>query len=278
MGRTPLFSVLIVTTLLGASVPGVGADTLPGSTADALRFNRVSEEPVAHGKRLSAVLGCIGCHKPDLVGEDWTEPGLGVLWTANLTLSAAEFSGSELSAMITEGRRPDRALMDMPSYLFSALHPDDVTALVSYLETLEPTGEKHPDPTIGPALAKDIESGEFRDSVQRVAEMKAQWPPDMGPEHAFARYITRATCAECHGMDLRGSDDRLADAPPRPNLRMVAAYSAEEFASLMNTGTGLGGRELKLMGGVARWRYSQFTEEETRAVYDYLVALSERDP
>jgi cytochrome c553 len=238
------------------------------------RFDVASIEQVEHGERLSAVLGCIGCHLPDLTGEDWSDPELGVLWTANLTQSAAIYSEAELSVMIAEGKRPDRALMDMPSFLFSELHPDDLAALVSYLKILPANGVKHPEPTIGPRLAEDIASGNFRDSAQTVAAMKDQAPPDLGPEHAFARFILRATCVECHGMDLRGSTEPMADAPARPNLRMVGGYSAEDFTTLMRSGKGIGGRELKLMGGVSRWRYSRFTEREINAVYEYLVELT----
>ena len=96
--------------------------------------------------------------------------------------------------------------------------------------------------------------------------MKGQAPPDMGPEYAFARSLLRATCAECHGMDLRGSSEQTMDAPSRPNLRMVGAYSREDFSTLMKTGRGLGGRELKLMGGVSRWRCSRFTERDINAL------------
>ena len=180
--------------------------------------------------------------------------------------------------MIAEGKRPDRALMDMPSYLFSELHPDDLAALVSFLKSLSAKGDRHPDPTIGPKLAEDIASGDFRDSAQWVAEMRDKAPPDLGSEHAFARFILRATCAECHGMDLQGSNEQLMDAPPRPTLRIVAAYSAEDFSTLMKTGKPVGNRELELMGGVSRWRYSRFTDSEIQAVYDYLTELVRQNP
>ncbi|MDJ0916636.1 MAG: cytochrome c [Woeseiaceae bacterium] len=242
------------------------------------RFEMVSTDRNEHGERLSAVLGCIGCHKLDLAGEDWSDPDWGVMWTANLTHSAAAFSEHELTAMIAEGKRPDRALMDMPSYLFSALHPDDLAALVGYLKTLPVKGVQHPDPTIGPKLAEEIASGTFKDSVRQVAEMKNKAPPDLGPEHAVARYILRATCAECHGMNLQGRIEPMLDAPPPPNLRIVAAYSAEAFSTLMKTGKPVGDRELKVMGGVSRGRYSRFTDGEVKAVYDYLAELARRGP
>ena len=242
------------------------------------RFDVASSDPNEHGERLYAVLGCIGCHKPDLAGEDWSDPELGVLWTANLTQSAADFSEHELTMMIVEGKRPDRALMDMPSYLFSELHPEDLAALVGYLKSMPSKGVQHPDPTIGPKLAEIIANGEFKDSAQLVAEMKDQAPPDFGPEYAFARFILRATCAECHGMDLEGSTEQLTDAPPRPSLRIVAAYSAQDFSTLMRTGKPIGDRELTLMGSVSRWRYSRFSDAEIKAVYDYLVVLSRSVP
>jgi cytochrome c553 len=276
--------ILLVALLVAPSL--ASSEVMPDATAGesdrrgtprVFRFEVTSEDPVAQGERLSAVLGCIGCHKPDLTGDDWTDPELGVLWTANLTHSAAKYSGVELAAMITAGARPDRPLMDMPSFLFSELHPDDLAALVSYLKTLTVKGVQHPAPTIGPQLARDIASGEFKDSAQQVVAMRDQAPPDLGPEHAFARHILRATCVECHGMDLRGGDENIADAPPRPDLRMVSAYSPEDFSSLMRTGKAIGGRDLELMSGVARWRYSRFTEAEITAVYDYLVELARRD-
>ena len=251
----------------------------PANTAaEVIRFDVVSDNPVEHGERLSAVLGCIGCHKLDLTGEDWSDPDLGVLWTANLTRSGSEFSKAELSDMIVAGNRPDRALIDMPSYLFWDLHPDDVAALVAYLKSLPAKGDIHPEPTTGPQLAKDIESGEFKNSVQQVAEKKDQGPPDLGPEHARAQHMLRTTCAECHGIDLSGSTEGMLNAPPRPNLRMVAAFSEEAFFTLMREGKGLGNRDLQVMGGVSRGRYSQFTDGEIKAIYDYLIEYSRRAP
>ena len=250
----------------------------PPAAITPYRFEVASSDPVEHSERLSAVLGCIGCHTQDMTGEDGSEPDMGILWTANLTRSAATYSEDELTEMIAEGKRPDRAMMDMPSYLFSALHPDDLAALVIYLKSLPSKGVRHPDPTIGPKLAEDIASGDFRDSVQWVAAMKGKAPPDLGPEHAFARFILRATCAECHGMDLQGSTEQLMDAPPRPTLRIVAAYSFEDFSALMKTGKPIGDRELKLMGGVSRRRYSRLTDGEIKAVYDYLAALARQGP
>lgn len=272
---TQCYSRLAAILLLLLTMGGNAADETDIQSGP-LRFEVTSSDSVEQGERLAAVLGCIGCHLPALTGDDWSDPELGILWTANLTHSVTDYTAEELSTMITAGKRPDRALLDMPSYLFSKLHPDDLTALIRYLKSLPVKGVKHPEPTIGPRLAENIASGEFKDSAQRVAEMRNQAPPDLGPEHAFARTILRATCAECHGMDLEGDVEPMMDAPPRPSLRIVAAYSAEAFATLMKTGQALGGRELELMGGVARRRYASFTDAEVKAVYEYLQELAKR--
>lgn len=242
------------------------------------RFEQVSADPVEHGERLSHVLGCVGCHTPELTGEDWTEPEMGVLWTANLTKSAAKYSHEELATMITMGKRTDRALWDMPAFLFSGLHPEDVDALIAYLKSLEPVGEVHPDPIMGPQLQKEIDSGEWVDSAQDVLDKSDDGPPDLGDDFAFGRFVIRATCVECHGMDLRGEEAPMAGAPARPDLRMVGSYDREAFAHFMATGEAAGGRELVLMSAVARRRYARFTDAEEDAVYNYLAELARSDP
>jgi cytochrome c553 len=258
----------------------VACSQAPDSPADplVLRLEQVSSDPVKHGERLSKVLGCTGCHDVDLTGRDWGEPGYGTLWTANLNRSAQRWSQAELTQMIVAGQRPDRPLMEMPSELFARLHPDDVAALVAYLKTLTPTGPVHPEATIGPLLANEIAAGEYRNSAQRVAEDKDKLPPDLGSEHAFGRYLVSVTCAECHGHDLRGKPAPGPDATDRPDLRMVAAYSRDEFRTLMQTGRATGNREVGLMTRIAQRRYPNFTPREEQAVYSYLTALAQSDP
>lgn len=61
------------------------------------RLALASSEPVKHGERINKVLGCTGCHGDDLAGKDWSEPGYGTLWTANLTRSGERWSDADLS-------------------------------------------------------------------------------------------------------------------------------------------------------------------------------------
>ncbi len=243
-----------------------------------LRLELVSADPVAHGERLSKVLGCTGCHNDQLTGNDWSEPGYGTLWSANLTRSAARWSEAELTQMIVAGERPDRPLMDMPSHLFARLHPDDVAAVVAYLKSLKPNGPVHPELSIGPLLQKEIDAGDYRNSVQEVADHAGKAPPDLGPEVAAGRQIVGVTCAECHGTDLRGRPAPDPESTAWPDLRIVASYTPQDFVTLMRTGKAAGGPEVGLMSKVARRRFANLTDAEVGAVRAYLTELAANDP
>jgi mono/diheme cytochrome c family protein len=271
------WGLLALMTMLAACGDGASDPAPPATPTAPPRFTQVSSQPAAHGERIAKVLGCTGCHDDNLTGRDWSEPGYGTLWTSNLTRSAQRWSAEELTQMIVAGKRPDRALMEMPSALFASLHRDDVAALVAYLQSLDPVGPVHPEATIGPLLAKEIAAGEYRNSAEQVADHTGAAPPDLGPEHAFGRQIVSVTCAECHGPDLRGKPAPGPDAADRPDLRMVAAYSRAQFATLLQAGKAAGDRVVGLMSTVARRRYAHFTRAEQDAVYAYLVELARRD-
>jgi hypothetical protein len=68
-------------------------------------------------------------------------------------------------------------------------------------------------------------------------------------------------------MELRGDGTT-------PDLAIAGAFSEEAWEALMTQGAGLGGRELGLMGRVARSRFAYFTPAERGAVHIYLKALA----
>jgi mono/diheme cytochrome c family protein len=241
------------------------------------RFEQVSKDKVAHGARLAKVLGCNGCHGADLTGKDWSD-SLGVLWTANLTQSAARFSDAELTRIIMTGRRPDRDLIAMPSHLFTQLDAGDLAAVLAYVRSLPTKGPAHPSPSFTAEYDRLRARGKLPTSTEDVVKHGAEMPPDVGLDHRLGRYIVRATCAECHGMQLRGGAPDLPGDRPRPDLRIVAAYDAGDFVTLMRTGKAAGGREVGLMSEVSRNRFANFTMAERKAVHAYLVELAKQDP
>lgn len=241
------------------------------------QFQRASADSVEHGRRIANVLGCTGCHGADLTGEDWSGPEFGRLWTANLTRAVPRYNDQQLATVIRSGRRADRELWEMPSHLFTHLTPEDMSALITFLRTVPPSGAVHPEPVFEEGARKEIAAGTFKSSAKQVLEEGSLWPPDAGKAHALGRYIARATCAECHQMDLRGGKPN-PEAKPRPDLRIVAAYEPDQFRRLLQMGLAAGDREVGLMSEVARGRYKHLTAGEIKALQLYLLRVTELDP
>lgn len=245
----------------------------PLPPAPSIQFDRASADLVEHGRRVSAVLGCTGCHGANLQGEDWGDPEFGVLWTSNLTRAVPGYTDAQLVAAIRGGRRPDGSeLWGMPSHIFTQLTDDDMAAVVAFLRSTTPAGPAHPRPSFKAAAMAEIEAGLFKSAPTEVAESSSAEPPQLGDDLVLGRYLTRATCAECHGLDLRGGPAHPG-MTARPDLRMVTAYDAAQFDHLMKTGKAIGDREVGLMSEVARGRFSHFTAREQQAVHRYLQRL-----
>lgn len=261
--------------LLGGCSSERSGEQTTSSPAPNIQFQRASADLVEHGERLALVLGCSGCHGADLAGQDWSEPGFGRLWTANLSRVVPRYSDEHLKTVIRSGARPDGTeLWGMPSHLFTQLSPDDMAAVIAFLRSKPQTGKVHPPPLFEEGARKEIAAGTLKSAAADVRQQGNSWPADAGARHALGRYMVRATCAECHGMDLAGGVP-FAGAKPRPSLpAIVPAYSKSDFVTLMRTGKAAGDRELELMSEVARGRYSHFTDQELDALYDYLQAIA----
>jgi len=245
---------------------------------DPIGFAEQSPDPVKHGERVSRLLGCSGCHGKDLTGQQWSEPEFGTVWTANLTVAAAEYDDAQLKAMIVGGKKPDGTpLWDMPSHLFTRLSDADMAAVIAFIRSKPKTGKAHPAPAFGPLAKKEMAEGSYVSSAALVERHGKAWPPDAGPEHQLARYMVRATCAECHEMNLRGGTP-YPGADPRPDLRIAASYDLKDFQRLLHTGIAPGERKLGLMGEMARGRYTVFSDAEMAAIHAYLKVVAERDP
>lgn len=263
-----------IATVLAMAAIGLSACEARAPSSPPISFETTSAVQVEQGRRVSAVLGCSGCHGADLTGEDWSEPGFGRLWTANLTQSAARYTDEELDRIIRTGKRPDRSLWAMPSHLFTHVSADDMAAVIAVIRSKPVQGDLHPDPVFEAGARREMEAGLFMSSDAQVAKEGTTWPPDAGPEHALGRYIVRATCAECHGVELKGGTPLPGTTPP-PDLAIIAAYDPAQFQRLLRDGKGIGDRDLGLMSEVARGRYSQFTEAEFDAVEAYLRRVEE---
>ena len=221
---------------------------------------------IGHGKRIADVLGCTGCHGANLQGERFYE-----VYASNLTRELPQYSDAQFERLMREGKHPTgRDVWGMPSEIFQHLSDPDLAALLAYLRSLPPAGQPtQPRLPFEKETKELIAKGEFKPAADFVREEKALAPIDLGPSHALGRYISRVTCAECHGAELKGRGN--------PDLIVASGYSREEFDRLMTQGIPTGGRKLKpMMEGVSRDRFSQMTQRERDALYAYLKARAEQ--
>lgn len=227
------------------------------------------EAVLAKGERLAWVLGCRGCHNADMHGEDWTENARQVsYWTANITQALPHYTDAQLETMLRTGIRPDgSAVYVMPSEMFSRLSAPDMAALIAWLRTVPPTGAVNPPLKWGPDADK-MPPDERQLAPYWLAVYAKEMPVDLGERLAWGRYLVSTTCAECHGPALNGHEK-----PYRPNLSVAAAYDLPAFRRLLKTGVALDGkRDLGLMKVVAKSHFAKLTDDEVKAIHDYLTA------
>jgi mono/diheme cytochrome c family protein len=223
---------------------------------------------VAHGRRIADVLGCTGCHGAGLQGERFYE-----LYASNLTRDLHDYSDVDIARVLRDGvPRNRRDLWGMPSEIFQHLSESDMAALTAYLRSLSPAGAPTEPPLAFPPEVRElIAKGEIKPAAAFVIDTRRKGPVELGPQHVLGRYITRVTCAECHGPELKGSEGDT------PDLLVAGGYTREEFERLMTEGLPSGGRKLKpLMELVAKERFAKMTRHERDALYAYLKARAEQ--
>lgn len=271
--------------LAGASLFACSDQTPAGSEADtgqtataALAFEGAmateANARIAHGERLSHVLGCKGCHRVNLEGGNMGdfEPPLDGIYASNLTTELPKMDDAELRLLLRKGVHPTRGDMWlMPSGVINRLSDPDMDALIAYLRTVPPSGEPTPPTEIKPAAQAMVEAGALTTSSEQVKQFNAAEMDDLGEARAWGRYLTATTCAECHGPALEGSPDFA------PNLDIAGAYSIAELRRLLTEGVGKDGRDLGLMSLVGVEHFSYLTDRERDAIIAYVKERADRN-
>jgi len=226
---------------------------------------------IAEGHRLVLVHGCQGCHGKKAEGVVlMDEPIIAKIVSPNLTRTVRSFSDADLATAIRHGVHPDGATMIvMPSQAYAPLTDADLGCILAYLKSLPQADGPGREVSLGLIGRIGLVAAKYKTSLQLVDEAK---PPPEATDAAASkgRYLARTSCAPCHGADLRGASHPEGDAP---DLHIVAAYSAQDFATLMRTGIGLGGRQLGIMTPWAAAFFSELTDDEVSALHAYLHAI-----
>ncbi|HET9336033.1 MAG TPA: cytochrome c [Sphingomicrobium sp.] len=233
---------------------------------------RNAAEKVAHGKRLATILDCTGCHGTNLQGSDLAEkPEDGAMYAPNLTLLLAKYSDAQLDRLIRGGvPRDGREFWFMPVESYQFLSDADLAAIIAYLRTVEPAGKPLPAFQKNRALEKEIAAGTIGNAQAQIAKFRKETPVDLGPEHAWGRYLAQNSCSACHNNSLQGWEGFT------PSLDVAGAYSKEELTHLLTIGEGKVKKDLGMMTGIARNSFSKLTPREREAIVDYVKARAER--
>lgn len=226
---------------------------------------------VAHGKRLATVLDCSGCHGSNLQGTDLADkPEDGAMFAPNITLVLGKYSDAELDKLIRHGvPRDGHRFWFMPVESFQFLGAADFDALVAYLRTIKPAGKPLPPFRFNKPEIKDVEQGNMGDAQVQIRKYRDNQPVDLGPQHAWGRYLVQTTCTACHNNALQGWPNFT------PDLDIAGTYSKAELTKLLTDGTSKTGKDVG-MSRVARRQFSQLTPREREAIVDYVLARANR--
>ena len=272
-----LGGLLVLVLLAAFAVWAISSHKL-NATIDAKpeRLAAPSVAELADAPRQMRVMGCVGCHGEGLRGKKFLEiPNIVKLYAPNLTLVAARASDQQLAQGIRQGIGHDgRPLLVMPAEGYQWLSDGQVAAMIASIRALPKGGEEQPPVRLGPRGHLGIALGKFSTAPQLVQEHLEKRIPDFGPMFAAGKRLVEVNCAECHGPQLHGKE--LEPGVVSPDLTIAGAYDAEQFRTMMRTGVAPGGKDIGLMGRVAKRDFSHMTDAEIAAIHAYLVARSQR--
>ena len=234
-------------------------------------------ELLADAGRQLRVLGCVGCHGEGLRGAKFLDiPGVATLYASNLTFVAGRASDQQLAQAIRQGIGYDgRPLLVMPSEGYQFLSDTEVAALIAAIRAMPKGGREQPTVQVGPKGHLAVAIGEFATAPELVARYRSERIATYGPALVRGRHIVEVNCTECHGPRLGGKE--LEPGVVAPDLDIAGAYDVEQFRIMLRTGVAPGGKDIGLMGRVARRDFKYLRDDEIDAIHAYLVHRAQRE-
>ena len=232
----------------------------------------------ADGPRQLHVLGCLSCHGKGLQGDVFLdEAGVGKIYAPNLTLVAAKSTDQQLEQAIRQGVGHDgRPLLIMPSEGYQFMTDSEVAAVIAAVRALPRGGTETPRAKVGPMGRVGLVLGKFRTGPELVRTFRENQTPDFGPQFAAGRQIVRVNCAECHGPQLHGQE--VEPGVVSPDMQIAGAYDLDQFKTLLRKGVPPSGKDIGIMGRVARRDFKYMTDAEIADVHAYLAERARRIP
>lgn len=242
------------------------------------RLAQPTAAQLADAPRQLRVMGCVSCHGEGLRGRKFfDEPGVATIHTPNLTLVAARATDEQLARGIRQGIGLDgRPLLIMPSEGYQFLTDSEVAALIAAIRAMPKGGREQPLPSVGPRGRVGLAIGKFHTAPDLAEQFRGSPLADFGAGFERGRHLVQVNCAECHGPNLTGMEIRPGTVSP--DLLIAGAYDLDQFRTMLRTGVAPGGKQIGMMGEVARDDFTHLTDEEIAAVHAYLVERARRAP
>lgn len=230
------------------------------------------------GARIAVTRGCTECHAEGLGGRVFLDIPPGLIVAPNLTrgrggVASRYASLDDWNRAVRYGVRPDSSLIApfMPYDYFNRLSEADAASVAAYLAGLPPIDNQLPPTSIRP-LGYLILGMPRMSPKARIADLQQpRTTPAPGPTADYGRYIASTTCVGCHSENMLGGPHFDPAGLPAPGLSHVGAWSAEDFNRALRTGVAPGERQLS---DWMPWKlYARFTDEELRALHEYLKTI-----
>jgi cytochrome c553 len=224
---------------------------------------------LAEGARIALTRGCAGCHGEGVKGRVFfSESGVAHLPAPNLTALVRQRTDAELERAIRHGVKPDgTVLFSMPAEMYRSLTDEDLARLLAWIRSLPEAEGETSTRRLGPLGRVGVALGQFRSSVYYV-QTETPLAPPADSALRLGHYVAISSCTECHTNTMQGDGQGSPSIPA-----VLAAYTQEEFAEMLRTGLAKGGREMRMMSGVARGRLSHLTPAEVESLYAYFGYL-----
>jgi len=236
-------------------------------------------ERIERGQHLASAF-CVECHSTTRdfpmtggvdIGND-LPVDLGSYYSANLTPAGPlkDWTDGEIFRALRDNVDKDgNRLVFMAGTNVRYISDEDMLALIAFLRTQEAVEHENPEHLDQPSFLGVLMLGANMIPDRPLVEEPIV-APKKEPTAEYGQFMTTfLDCKSCHGDDLNGGDSPVG--PKGPSLRLVKAWSQEEFITTLRTGVDPTGHELSPL---MPWRSTgRLDDVELAALYQYLISL-----
>jgi cytochrome c553 len=226
---------------------------------------------------------CKECHGDNLGGGVMVDAApVGVLHGPNITMGkgskTVNYRVADWDRIVRHGVRPDSTPAVMPSVDFQRVTDQELSDLIAYIRSMPPVDNEEPPVSLGPILKISVAMDQVKVAADEINHDAGHpvLPPDINNQLEYGKHMA-TICIGCHKADFSGGPiiGGPPDWPPAANITPagIGGYKLENFMTLMRTGKGPAGNQLREpMGGIAKFG-KNMTDQEIAALFAYLQTV-----